>query len=198
MTRIMVVLLLGRAGQVSANGFASSLSGIIEARAYAGMGSAADCYRALEAAQDTFARAGADTDPGWCSFFDKGELYGLPGVTLRDLALSRSKEAERYASEARPWIQRAVDNRPRHFLRSRVMDMDSLTVVNILLHEPESAVKTASTTLAMAERVTSSRVMNRLRRTAELGISHFPRSSAIADFGHQARSLTSGPINRRS
>jgi hypothetical protein len=176
----------------------TALLQIIEARAYAGMGNAADCYRALEAAQDTFTRAGTDTDPGWCSFFDQGELYGLLGVTLRDLALSRSEEAERYASEARPWIQRAVGNRPRHFLRSRVMDMDSLTVVNILLHEPESAVKTASTTLAMAERVTSSRVMNRLRRTAELGISHFPRSSAIADLGGQARSLTSGSINRRS
>jgi hypothetical protein len=59
---------------------------VIEARAHAGLGQARDCTRALGAAQDAFARAGRDTDPAWCAFFDEGELYGLLGVTLRDLA----------------------------------------------------------------------------------------------------------------
>ena len=61
---------------------------VIEARAHAGMGQTPDCTRALGAAQDAFAQAGKHTDPAWCAFFEEGGLYGLLGVTLRDLALA--------------------------------------------------------------------------------------------------------------
>jgi hypothetical protein len=94
-------------------------------------------------AQDAFSHAAAGTDPGWCAFFDEGELYGLLGVTPRDLALNTEVRPERYAAEARPWIERAIELRPQNFLRSRVMDMDSLAVVNVLLDEPESAQEAA-------------------------------------------------------
>jgi hypothetical protein len=106
---------------------------VIEARAHAGLGQARDCTRALGAAQDAFARAGKDTDPAWCAFFDEGELYGLLGVTLRDLALADTDHAPGHAADARDWIEQAIQQRPRHFLRSRVMDIDSLAVVNVLL-----------------------------------------------------------------
>jgi hypothetical protein len=169
---------------------------IIEARAHAGMGNAAECCHALDMAQDSFSRAGTGTDPGWCSFFDEGELYGLLGVTLRDLALNIELSPERYAADARPWIERAIELRSRSFLRSRVLDMDSLAVVNVLLDEPESAESAALKALSMADYVTSSRVTNRLLRTAKLARARFPGSSAIGEFTDRTRALTAGPSNK--
>jgi hypothetical protein len=165
---------------------------IIEARAHAGMGNAVDCRHALDMAQDAFSRAGAGTDPSWCPFFDEGELCGLLGVTLRDLALNTEVQPERYAVEARPWIERAIELRPQNFLRSRVMDMDSLAVVNVLLDEPESAQEAALKTVSMAVHVISSRVTNRLLRTAELAHTRFPGVSAIGELTARARALTVG------
>lgn len=165
---------------------------VIEARAHAGMGQARDCTRALGAAQDAFGQAGKDTDPGWCAFFDKGELYGLLGVTLRDLALADSEHASHHAAEARPWIEQAIEHRPRHFLRSRVMDMDGLAVVNVLLGEPEAAAKAAATAMTMAGTVTSARVITRMHRTAQLAQARFPGVPAIARLAEQATALTSG------
>ena len=114
------------------------------------MGQVQDCHQALGAAQEAFARAETDTDPGWCAFFDDGELCGLLGVTLRDLALADTDHAAQRAADARPWIEQAIEQRPRQFLRSRVMDMDGLAVVNVLLGEPEAAGKAATASLAMA------------------------------------------------
>jgi hypothetical protein len=52
----------------------AALLHVIEARAYACMGDAQACRRALSVSQELFARAGDDTDPAWCAFFDGGEL----------------------------------------------------------------------------------------------------------------------------
>ena len=134
--------------------------------AHASMGQAGDCSRALGAAQDAFARAGKDTDPAWCGFFDEGELYGLLSVTLRDLALADSDNARRYAADARQRIEQAIRQRPRNFLRSRVMHIDGLAVVNLLLGEPEAAGQAAATAMTMATAITSARVMSRLRISA--------------------------------
>jgi hypothetical protein len=164
---------------------------VIEARAHAGMGQVQDCHRALGAAQDAFARAGTDTDPGWCAFFDDGELCGLLGVTLRDLALADTDHAARHAADARPWIEQAIEQRPRQFLRSRVMDMDGLAVVNVLLGEPEAAGKAATASLTMAGTVASSRVNDRLRRTAQLAQAAFPHTSAITELSERAPALIS-------
>jgi hypothetical protein len=170
---------------------------VIEARAHAGMGQGSDCTRALGAAQDAFARAGKDTDPAWCGFFDDGELYGLLGVTLRDLALADSDHARRYAADSRQWIDQAIQQRPRNFLRSRVMDMDGLAVVNVLLGEPEAAGQAAATAMTMATAVTSARVMNRLRRTAWLAQERFPSASAVTGLREQVTALPSGADRRQ-
>ena len=165
---------------------------VIEARAHAGMGQARDCTRALGAARDAFARAGKHTDPAWCGFFDEGELYGLLGVTLRDLALADTDHAPGHAADARQWIEQAIRQRPRHFLRSRVMDMDGLAVVNVLLGEPEAAGQAAATAMTMATAVTSARVMSRLQRTASLAQARFPGASDITGLRDQVAALPSG------
>lgn len=165
---------------------------VIEARAHAGMGQARDCSRALGAAQDAFAQAGKDTDPAWCGFFEEGELYGLLGVTLRDLALADPDNAYRHASEARQWIEQAIERRPRHFLRNRVMDMDGLAVVNLLLGEPEAAGEAAAAAMNMAGAVTSARVMTRLRKTAQLSQERFPGASVVTEMRARVAALPSG------
>lgn len=170
---------------------------VIEARAHAGMGQARDCRRALGAAQDAFAQAGKDTDPAWCGFFDEGELYGLLGVTLRDLALADTAHPRRYAADARQWIEQAIQQRPRHFLRSRVMDIDGLAVVNLLLGEPEAAGQAAAAAMTMATTVTSARVMSRLRKTAWLAQERFPDASAVTELREQAAALPSGADRRQ-
>lgn len=171
---------------------AAALLHIIEGRAHAGMGQASACRRALGAAQDAFTRAGEDTDPNWCAFFDEAELFGLLGVTLRDLALADHEHARRHAADAQPWIQRAVEQRPRNYLRSQVMDIDSLAVVNVLLDEPENAAEAVSNAIAMSREVTSSRVGNRLRRTRRLAEARFPGMPVIMDLRDRTDALIDG------
>ena len=171
---------------------------VIEARAHAGMGDVQPCHRALAAAQEAFAQAGSDTDPSWCAFFDKGELYGLLGVTLRDLALADTEHAAQHAADARPLIEQAIQQRPRQFLRSRVMDMDGLAVVNVLLGEAEAASKAAGAALSMAGAVTSTRVISRLQRTTQLAQERFPRVPAIAELADRTPTLPAGGNHRRS
>jgi tetratricopeptide (TPR) repeat protein len=182
----------------SATPKAAAMLLIIQARAYAGMGRAPECNHALGMAQGAFNQAVPGTDPEWLAFFGEGELYGSLGVALRDLALASEGDAERYAADARPWIERAIESRPDHFLRSRVMDMDSLAVVKILLKEPESAIEAASTAISMADRVASSRVIRRLRRTGQLAQTQFPRLSAIADLADQTRAIAVRSTDQRS
>jgi hypothetical protein len=176
----------------SATPKASALLFVIQARAYAGMGDATGCYSALKSAEDAFMRAGRETDPAWCDFFDEGELCGSLGVSLRDLALASVDGAKRYAADAQPWIERAIEHRQAYFLRSRIMDIDSLAVVNIILGEPDLALKAAGTAIAMAGRVASSRLVRRLHRTTRLAHHHFPGMPGVADLTDQARTLAVG------
>jgi hypothetical protein len=162
---------------------ATAMLHAIEARAYACMGEAKQCHRALGVAQDAFSRSGASTDPAWSEFFDEGELCGLVGVTLRDLALSDPGHVRRHAGDARQWIERAVSQRPPVFLRSKVLDMDGLAVTALLLGEPEAAADLVISAASLARDVTSARVTSRLRRTVVLARQRFPDAPGVADLG---------------
>ena len=167
---------------------------IIEARAHACMGAPVECQRALDQAQETFAQAGTDTDPAWCAFFGVGELYGLIGVALRDLAIADAEHARIYAERARPWIQRAIEHRPGHYVRSRVMDIDALAAVSALLGDAEATAAATTTAISMAGAVTSARVTTRLRRTAQLARQRFPGSGAMNELSERVRALPRGEL----
>jgi transcriptional regulator with XRE-family HTH domain len=159
----------------------AALLHLIAARAYACMGEARECNRSLDIAQHIFSRAGADTDPAWCAFFDEGELRGLLGVTLRDLALADDDHAPEHAAVARPWIELAISQRPTGYLRSKVLDMDGLAVVWLLLGEAEEATTMIISALSLADGVASSRVTARFQRTVLLAEQRFPGTNAIAE-----------------
>jgi hypothetical protein len=170
----------------------AALLHVIEARAYACMGDAQACRRALSVCQELFARAGDDTDPAWCAFFDENEPCGLIGVTLRDLALADPGHARRHAGEARPWIERAAGQRTGGFLRSKVLDLDGLAVTAMLLGEPDEAAALITSAISLAGDVTSARVISRLERTVALGGQLYPGSRAIAGAGREVSARTQG------
>jgi hypothetical protein len=164
---------------------------VIVARAQAGMGSPRDCHRALGTAQEVFSRGGAGADPAWCGFFDEGELCGLVGVTLRDLALCDPARSPEHAASARPWIERAISARPDEYLRSRVMDIDVLAVTLVLLGEHDAAVSAIAAAASQAPEVASSRLAGRLARTAGLARQRFPRSGDMRELGERVMALSS-------
>jgi transcriptional regulator with XRE-family HTH domain len=168
---------------------ATAMLRIIEARSHACTGDAKECHNALGLAQDAFSRVGANTDPEWCGFFDEGELCGLVGVTLRDLALCDADHAHDHAADAMPWIERAVRQRPRAYLRSKVLDVDGLAVTSLLLGEPEAAAEHAISAISLARDMTSSRVTSKLRRTVRLAEQRFPNARGVAGLGEQIRGL---------
>jgi hypothetical protein len=171
---------------------AIALLHIAEARAYACMGGVRDCRAALGAAQDSFGRAAEGTDPDWCGFFDEGELAGLVGVTLRDLALADPDRSRPHAAEAQSWIEQAVSARSSAFLRSKVLDMDGLAVICVLLGEPGRAADLATSAIGLSQQVSSPRASRRLMRTVQLGREAFPGAAPWADLGEQVRALPAG------
>jgi hypothetical protein len=162
---------------------------VIVARAHAGIGAAGPCQRSLGTAQEAFTRDDAAPEPAWCGFFDEGELCGLVGVTLRDLALSDRGRAARHAAAARPWIEGAIGGRPAQYARSKVMDIDGLAVTGLLLGEHDDAITAITTAVSMAEAVSSARVTERLRRTVALARQRFPASPDVEGLSEQVRAL---------
>lgn len=160
---------------------AAALLRIIEARAHARMGSAEDCRRSLERAEDAFGRAGEGAGPAWAEFFDETALSGLIGAALRDLALADPEHGREHAASAEPWTARAARDRRREYLRSKILDTDGLAVTRLLLGEPEAAAELAISALSIAREVTSARVTSRLGRTARLAAERFPDARGVAE-----------------
>ena len=163
---------------------ASALLHIAQARAYACLGEEQNCRTALGVAEQTYARNG--TDPAWCSFFDEGELCGLIGVTLRDLAAASPGQVTRIATEARAWIEQAATARKNTFLRSKVLDTDGIAVTSILAREPERAAAAAGEAISLSRQVHSPRTAARLQATITMGSRVFSRDAPWDDLREQA------------
>ncbi len=86
----------------------------MEARAYASLGNAQKCHRAVRMAEDSFTDSRPAEDPDWIRFFSEAELNGENAHSYRDLAYVAGRSPT-YASLARPAMERAVELlRPRH------------------------------------------------------------------------------------
>jgi len=163
---------------------------VMEGRAYACLGDATGCDRALGLAADAFSSNGSD--PAWSEFFDETELAGVTGVALRDLAVRDSPNSARHAARARPWIAQAATGRSRAFLRSRVLDLAGLALVDLLLDEPHAALSSGRQALEQAGAVNSSRVERNLSQLAATAADRYPSIRAVREFDGRVRKVLPG------
>ncbi|WP_425582673.1 hypothetical protein [Streptomyces thermolineatus] len=152
----------------------------VEARAYANLGQADRCNRAVRAAEDCFADACPADDPDWIRFFSEAELNAENAHSYRDLAYAAARRRT-YSSLARPPMQRAVELFGRdvdNHRRSYVFNLIGMATVHLLQEEPEEAAASAERAALAAGKVRSERVNTRLRKTAAAAAAQYPGCAA--------------------
>lgn len=151
----------------------------MEARAYANLGQAGKCKRAVRMAEDTYADAedslGTDeADPDWITFFSEAELQAENGHSFRDLAYVAGRSAD-YAALAEPKIGRAVElfgaDLDHH--RSYALNLIGLATVHLLQKQPERGAQTAGAAIGIAKKVRSERLNTRLRKTVDQAVREY-------------------------
>jgi hypothetical protein len=147
----------GRAGVTTVT--TQCLLHALEARAYAGLGAAQEVHWAVGQAEDCLARSRPDEDPAWIGYFDPAELAGCTGDSYR--VLSRRDPVQAVRAEAA--IQRALDLRDPEYVRCRALDLCALAAARFALREPERACEPAQAALGLVGRLSSARVVDRLR-----------------------------------
>ena len=172
------------------------------ARAYANLGDADNCRRAIANAEDLFPGdeagpgrgagrvvaghtafhlVGDETgqacprptdDPAWIGFFTEAELNGENGHSYRDLAY----RFPALAGHADKTIGRAVElfSGDDAHLRSRALNVIGMATVRLQQREPEAAVGFVHTAADLAQRLRSKRVEDRLRATAAAIVARYP------------------------
>ncbi|GAA2968157.1 hypothetical protein [Streptomyces enissocaesilis] len=156
----------------------------MEARAYANIGQPSKCKRAVRMAEDTFADAGLDgePEPDWIRFFSEAELNGENAHSYRDLAYVAGRSPA-YASLSEPVMERAVElfGKDDEHQRSYALNLIGMATVHLLKREPEQSVVLAEKALAVARRVRSERVNNRLRKTVDTAARDFGDVAEVVD-----------------
>jgi hypothetical protein len=150
----------------------------MEARAYANMGQVTKCHRAVRMAEEAFTESRPAEDPEWISFFNEAELHAENAHSYRDLAYVAGR-SPRYASLARPGMERAVELFSTDAVHQRAfaLNLIGMATVHLLEREPQEAAQMAVRAIDVAKRVRSERVSTRIRKTAD---------SAVRDFGDVA------------
>ena len=157
---------------------AQSMLAAMEARAYANLGDADNCRRAVAAAEDLFpgdecgSGEGRGPDPSWIAFFTEAELNGENGHSYRDLAYRMPTLAE----QADKTIDRAVElfSGDDAYLRSRALNVVGMATVRLQQREPEAAVAFVHTAAELVQRLRSRRVEDRLRTTVAGILARYP------------------------
>ena len=147
-----------------------SMLAALEGRAYANLGDADNCRRAVAAAEDLFpgdvpagTKPGEGPDPDWAAFFTEAELHAENGHSFRDLAYRYPQLTEQAAKN----IDRAVDlfSGDELHVRSRALNVIGMATVRLQQREPEAAVGYVHSGVELVKRLRSKRVEDRLRTT---------------------------------
>jgi hypothetical protein len=157
-----------------------SMLAALEGRAYANLGDAENCRRAIANAEDLFPGDGADeNDPRWIAFFDEAELHGENGHSYRDLAYRFPNLTE----QADKSIDRAVTlfGADDDHVRSRALNVVGMATVRLQQREPEAAVSFAHLAAELAQRLRSKRVEDRLRTTVANLLSRYPDVRSVRE-----------------
>ncbi|MER5641175.1 hypothetical protein ABT095_30030 [Kitasatospora sp. NPDC002227] len=140
----------------------------MEARAYATIGEATRCARAVRMAEDTFSDCrDGDSDPDWLRFFSEAELNAENAHSYRDLAYNAPGSAL-FASMSAPLMERAVDlfrQDPDH-VRTYAFNLIGMASVHLLQNEPMEAARMAEQAVDIATKVRSERLNSRVRKTS--------------------------------
>jgi hypothetical protein len=184
------------------NARVSAMMHAMEGRAHGCMGDSRGCQRALDESREEFDRAETADDPPWAAFFSDSELLGVTGVALRDLSLwhlraDQAQLAHTYATKARPFIAQAAEGRSKEYLRSQVLDLDGLAVVNFLAGEPGEAVRAAHRALDLSAPVSSARTQRNLQRTIRLGRARYGDLPELRELSQRAQSNPSVDMERQ-
>ncbi|TQM80639.1 hypothetical protein FHX81_2980 [Saccharothrix saharensis] len=137
---------------------ASAMLSTCEAWAHATLGDVGAVDRALGAAQERFSRADPAGTPGWLSYFDLAGLEGMAALAYRTAAEHRPGTADR----AEPHLAEALRLRRETYRRSNLFDVISLVGVRVLQGEHAEANRLATTVLAPAGRISSTRTFDRI------------------------------------
>jgi hypothetical protein len=108
-----------------------------EAWAYAKQGRLAAFGRATSRAEERLRSAVPANEPYWIGYFDEAELAGVTGGRLLEVARHRNE----YADGAAAHIERAVQLRRPHSLRSAALDQLGLAEARLIQGEADGAAR---------------------------------------------------------
>ena len=200
--------------QYGSHGMASprvqAMLSAMEGRAYANLGDADNCRRAIAAAEDLFPRGlggggtgtdsnsgtdsntgntsdPADPDAAWIAYFTEAELNGENGHSYRDLAYRFPHQKDQAATT----IDRAVElfAADAKHLRSYALNLIGLATVRLQQCEPEAAALLTDQAGELAARLRSRRVEERLRTTAANALARYPDLRAVRETHERVTTL---------
>jgi len=134
---------------------------------------------ALARADEMFGRIEADHEPEWMQFYDRGELMAQHGRVYRDLA----RQDATYADMAVGTVTTAITSFARGSVRSTVLNKVGLCSALFLAGEPDKAISVGVNVIEHARRLTSRRVLERVRNI-ERDVGRHARRSDVRDFSH--------------
>jgi hypothetical protein len=160
----------------------------LRGRAYATLGDAQECQRAIGTAEDVFTHRTPASDPDWIKYFSPAELAAENGHSYRDLAY----RDHRFARRAEPLMGQAVEGfTGTYYVRSRTLNLIGLASTHLLRGEPEQACQVADHAVALAKEVRSARVTHRLRETVTAAQREHPSLPCVRDL-HEKVTTTFG------
>lgn len=132
-----------------------------EASSLAALGDRPAALAALDDASREHERIEPEREPSWMRFYGPGELFAQHGRVYRDLARTDRKQAQ----AAVQWVSDAITAfAPASGLaRNRLLNEIGLCSALFLAGAPEEAVAVADRVIPCAERMTSARVIDRIR-----------------------------------
>lgn len=153
----MAVADLARLGWRSLPPLGRAVIGIVEARAYARVGDAEGCLRAVDACDQAFAiNDPNDIDDTWGYYADEGQILGDAGHALFDLAMHNDDAQQARGTVAR--LRAAYVTHPCEAGRSKALTMIRVACLEARHGDPAVACSAAEQAVADAGQVWSRRV----------------------------------------
>ena len=135
-----------------------------EAWGYALQGRVQAFRRTTGQAEELFTADWADDHPTWITYFDQGELAGVTGGRLLELARLQPSLAE----EAASLIAGAIDSRAGTALRSSALDRLGLVEARLIQRELDAAAVLGHEAADVVEQTTSDRARVKLQEVFDL------------------------------